>query len=188
MKEKLQEYALIAEIISAICIVLSLIFVGLQVRQSAQETAFNTEAIRGQVRESMLNSDITQLTYYADNPYLISMEFHDGELTREEIGKFVGIMLVLIRQRENYWVQHANGILDDDTFNAYFNVLLATIESDETAARIWQNYADARMGVPGFVDYTDNMLEARKITGEDASSGASDWADGLELPPRQAQQ
>ena len=31
MKEKLQEYALIAEIISALCIVLSLIFVGLQV-------------------------------------------------------------------------------------------------------------------------------------------------------------
>ena len=30
MKEKLQEYALIAEIISAIAIVLSLIFVGLQ--------------------------------------------------------------------------------------------------------------------------------------------------------------
>jgi len=31
MKEKLQEYALIAEIISALSIVLSLIFVGLQV-------------------------------------------------------------------------------------------------------------------------------------------------------------
>ena len=42
MKEKLQEYALIAEIISAIAIVLSLIFVGLQVRQGSEATDANT--------------------------------------------------------------------------------------------------------------------------------------------------
>ena len=186
MKEKLQEYALIAEIISAICIVLSLIFVGFQVRQSARETALNTEAIRGQVRESMLNSDISQLTYFADNPYMLSMEFHDGELTREEIGRSVGSSLVMIRQRENYWVQHANGILDDDTFNAYFNVLLAAIESDDTSARIWQTYSDGQMGVPGFVAYANRMLEARK--GTDTRQTALDWADGLELPARRTQQ
>ena len=54
MKEKLQEYALIAEIISALAIVVSLIFVGLQVRQGSETTVANTEAIRSQVRESML--------------------------------------------------------------------------------------------------------------------------------------
>ena len=41
MKEKLQEYALIAEIISAICIVLSLIFVGLEIEQSTKQSRIN---------------------------------------------------------------------------------------------------------------------------------------------------
>ena len=54
MKEKLQQYALVAEIVSALAIVLSLIFVGLQVKQGSEQTAANTEAIRSQVRESML--------------------------------------------------------------------------------------------------------------------------------------
>jgi len=41
VKEKLQEYALIAEIISAICIVLSLIFVGLEIEQSTKQSRIN---------------------------------------------------------------------------------------------------------------------------------------------------
>jgi hypothetical protein len=42
---KLEKWALVAEIVSAIAIVLSLIFVGLQVRQGASATALNTRAI-----------------------------------------------------------------------------------------------------------------------------------------------
>ena len=187
MKEKLQEYALIAEIISAICIVLSLIFVGLQVRQSAEETAFNTEAIRGQVRESMLNSDISQLAYFADYPYLISMEFHDGELTREEIGRMAGTSLVMIRQRENYWVQHENGILDDETFTAYFDVLLAAIETSDITRAIWNNIAASRLAVPAFVDFTNQRLAERMAKGEGLNEGG-DWADGITLPPKQTAQ
>jgi len=38
MKEKLQEYALIAEIISGIAIVISLVFVGIQIQQGTEET------------------------------------------------------------------------------------------------------------------------------------------------------
>ena len=42
VKEKLQEYALIAEIISAICIVLSLIFVGLEIDQNTKQSRLNS--------------------------------------------------------------------------------------------------------------------------------------------------
>ena len=44
MKEKLQEYALVAEIIGAVAIVVSLLFVGIQVRQS--NTIAATDAIK----------------------------------------------------------------------------------------------------------------------------------------------
>ena len=42
MKEKLKEYALIAEIISALAIVASLIFVGLEVRQNTETLVIST--------------------------------------------------------------------------------------------------------------------------------------------------
>jgi hypothetical protein len=43
---RLEKWALIAEIVSAFAIVLSLIFVGIQISQSSDETALNTSAIQ----------------------------------------------------------------------------------------------------------------------------------------------
>jgi hypothetical protein len=55
MREKLQEYALIAEIIGGIAIVASLIFVGFQVQQTADETALNTRQM-----QAMAFQDLSQ--------------------------------------------------------------------------------------------------------------------------------
>lgn len=44
MKEKLQEYALVAEIISALAVVAGLVFVGLEINQSTEQNALNTRA------------------------------------------------------------------------------------------------------------------------------------------------
>ena len=43
---KLKDYAFVAEILSAVAVVASLIFVGFQVQQQAEETALNTRAIQ----------------------------------------------------------------------------------------------------------------------------------------------
>ena len=51
---KLERWALIAEIVGGVAIVLSLIFVGLQVRQSAEQTALNTDAIRADAIQSLV--------------------------------------------------------------------------------------------------------------------------------------
>ena len=75
MKKNLQEYALLAEIVSAISIVLSLIFVGIQIGQGADETAANTRAVNGQVRESMMNVEINLLSLVAEHPYLYDLAF-----------------------------------------------------------------------------------------------------------------
>jgi hypothetical protein len=45
LKGKLQEYALVAKIISAIAVVEGLIFVGFQIRQSTEEVSLSTYAI-----------------------------------------------------------------------------------------------------------------------------------------------
>ena len=52
MKEKLQEYALLAEVISAIAIVISLIFVGIQINQNTEQSRL--DAIIGIKKETLI--------------------------------------------------------------------------------------------------------------------------------------
>jgi hypothetical protein len=68
LKEKLQEYALIAEIIGAIAIVASLIFVGLQVRLSAEETAQNTLQMQAMVYQALQDEIVERNLLNATSP------------------------------------------------------------------------------------------------------------------------
>jgi len=53
--DQLKKYALIAEIVGGIAVVLSLIFVGLQIRQSSQETALNTRAVQANAYQDLIS-------------------------------------------------------------------------------------------------------------------------------------
>jgi len=132
VKEKLQEYALLAEIISAICIVVSLIFVGLQVRQAADETAANSEAVRSTVRQSMMNADLQLLTNMQSNEIALNPD------NAEPLVKSIEVHASL-RTRSSYWIEYKNGFIDDETLNSYFIPLLAQISSTEYGKIVWQN-------------------------------------------------
>lgn len=71
MKEKLQEYVLIAEIIGGMAIVGSKIFVGLQVRQTAHETALNTRQMQPAVFQDLQNKIIELNILDATDPGLL---------------------------------------------------------------------------------------------------------------------
>ena len=59
MKEKLQEYALIAEVVSAIAIVISLIFVGIEISQNSEiQVQSNTQSVVREWRSSVASISI----------------------------------------------------------------------------------------------------------------------------------
>jgi hypothetical protein len=73
MKEKLQEYALMAEIISAVAIVISLVFVGLQIQQTSEETALNTAAIKADSYQALVGQVLTLNSDVYNNPQLAEL-------------------------------------------------------------------------------------------------------------------
>ena len=74
MKDKLQEYALISEIIGGIGIIASLIFVGFQVKQNAEETALNTRQMQSDAY-TQLSINITNINRDTlDHPELIAIQ------------------------------------------------------------------------------------------------------------------
>ena len=157
VKEKLQEYALLAEIISAICIVLSLVFVGLQVRLGAEETAANSRALEANVRESMLNADLSLIQNMMDYPSLVKFNFSARfqDFSDVELRSFVHFVSMM-RTRENYWVQHENGLLDTATYLSYRTTFINLMDRSDFHLDMWKNNNDEL--VPGFKAEIDNLL------------------------------
>jgi len=147
VKEKLQEYALIAEIIGAVAIVFSLVFVGVQVQQGSIQTEANTEAIRGQVRESMMYADLQIIEFYGQYIPEEERPLSNWDLYYE----------MTMRTRENYWMQYRNGLLDEDTFNSYTLVFVDIIHSKPEFRDRWENESQNEV-VVGFRDEINRRL------------------------------
>ena len=154
MKEKLQQYALIAEIISAICIVLSLVFVGLQVRQGAEETAANSEAIRAQVRQAMMQAEIDMVQYSGSNNLMTR------DSTPENLDQAVAIAIAFQRTRELYWIQHENRLLDDATYLSYRSIFIKNLHDQILWKEQWDDAVANNLLNPGFVAEINAILAA----------------------------
>ena len=134
MKEKLQEYALIAEIIGAIAIVISLLFVGLQISQSNEETALNTKAIQSSVRQSILHEDLEGLYLYMDYPYLNKRV----DISPEEEVQVKAQIISFIRMRESLWLQYHDGLIDEETWLSYRQPLTNVVFQSQIGRDMWE--------------------------------------------------
>ena len=158
---KLEKWALIAEIVSAIAIVLSLVFVGFQVRQGAEATDNNTAATRGQVLESLMNADLDVLMLAAEHPYLVSFSFNPDEHTEQEIGRATVNFYVLLRTRDHFWKQFNSGFLDEATYVSYRNTLLLMVTKSAFYRREWEAQIGHGWLDTGFVE--DINAELRNL-------------------------
>ena len=111
--ETLQKYAHIAEIIGAVAIIVSLIFVGLEVRQSNILVA--TDSLRegtqiwvAQHAESFGTEESTAFMRRAVNYY--------QELSPDEQGRFFARVIGYVAAFDNIYNQYAVGSLREDVF------------------------------------------------------------------------
>ena len=122
MKERLQEYAFIAEIIGGIAIVASLLFVGYQVQQ-------NSEALLAGSRQNLLEADLQVLDNMMDYPRLYDVP-NQNDFSGEEMLRLRVHFVTMMRIREYAWMQFNNGILDEQTFQAYLEPLNFIFDSN----------------------------------------------------------
>jgi hypothetical protein len=115
---KLEKWALIAEILSAIAVVVSLVFVGLQIRQGAEETALNTRAIETSAFQD-LTTQINAITMeIAGNSQLAELGARIRQGGRPETPQEQLQMVVLIfsvyRHGELAFRQYENELIDEE--------------------------------------------------------------------------
>ena len=147
---KLEKLSAAAELVSSIAIVVTLGYLAIQTRQ-------NTTAIQATVRQAMLADDLEIIRQQLDYPSATPARFGGSDLTDEELIQLNSTLLALVRVRENQWLQHQNGVIDEQTWLTYRTALTAVFSTEFT--RSWfRNRADRGEFDPEFVDMVNEFF------------------------------
>lgn len=117
----------ITQIIAVVAVVASLIFVGLQVRQDAEQTRLNTSALKATSHHAISDSFNHLNTTLATNPDLAriwdaGLQGVDN-LNREELTAFHSILIAYVRIFETLYFQSENGTMAKELWEAEKRVL-----------------------------------------------------------------
>jgi hypothetical protein len=136
----------ICELVGAVTVIVSLLYVAFQLRQS-------TKAIVANSRQGLLDCEMTLLGDYithAIDPHLIGDEI---KLKPEDERRFIWIVIKALRIREAAWHQYRLGTLDEDSWNSYM-APVAGIFSTRRARKVLDFY----VGAPAFMSLIRERL------------------------------
>jgi len=157
--EELQRWALIAEIVGGLAVVMSLIFVGLEVRQTAEETALNTQSIRASAYQDLVQqlSEINSLLI--ENPELSRVRrivIDGGDLDSvSDIDLFNSFARLIIRHADMAFYQFRSGLVEEARLRSMAGPLGAEVFSNKYGLAIWDGMS--RGLSEEFVDYANSF-------------------------------
>lgn len=152
----LEDWAFVSQIVGALAVVASLIYLALQIRHS-------NVLSRAQARQSMMELTQDQLLLQVSDPSVWLGVFSEEPLSLEEKVKVNMWLTLFMRQREYEWFTHQEGIMDSRMFNAYAGVI-CVILGTERNRRWWALRKDIKEFDSGFVEFVDDLLAESPLT------------------------
>lgn len=164
------KWSAIAEILGAIAIVATLVYLAVQTQYLADQTELlaeqsrqNTAAVQASTRQAMLAEDRELLTLAFESPEVFEIMTREvGSLTDAERIRMMAWLVVFIRGRENQWLQYQNGVIDEATWTTYGNAI-APILSFEITRPWWVARSATGEWDPRFVAYVNEVLARTEI-------------------------
>ena len=131
---RLQEYALIAEIVGGAAVVVSLVFVGIQLRANANvleaQAVFDLREANGSlVRDLTGNRELSEVLYRGYNDYASL-----SDLERWRFGLWVNEVL---RIRLLAWEYGQRGLLEEEEFESWQTVTCDYLSAYPGARAVW---------------------------------------------------
>ena len=127
------KWSAIAEILSAVAIVATLLYLAVQTQQTNRGLLANSRAIT-------MTADVSFLMD-ADE-FLIANGTPREELSPTQGERLVRQTIAYLRIREFAWFQYQDGILDESAWNSYLRPTVGLFESENFLA-IWAGYQDS---------------------------------------------
>lgn len=155
----------ISEMLSAIAILATLIYLAIQTKQSAK-------AVQASTRQEILASDQQFIMYAASNPE-IELIRYKPHLSDEEKIRLGFFLTTFVRIRENNWLQHKNGVLDDATWDTYRRSIIIML-GPASARNWWQHISSVGTYNPEFESEVSETLAAAPVQQESRLLNAFD--------------
>lgn len=155
---KLQEWALVAEIVGAIAVVVSVLYVGLEVRQNSA----TLEAASFQAVSDSLTDFTASIGRGAELTRIYTAGLAEGRsgLTDSEWNQFNLLMVAMVRRLENAYFQDQQGFIPEDQWDglskAYDFVVLTP------GGREWLSDPDTRdLYADSFIEFIEDRAQSR---------------------------
>ena len=144
----LEEYAYLAQILGVIVVVITLVYLSIQVRQGAS-------LLRSEARQAQVNNDQNNVYRFLEHPEIGRIYCSKETPSFEEKIRLNFWIVASMRAREHEWLQYRSGHLDQTTWDSYRNVIPFSLGT-ERARRLWQISKPAFN--PDFVEMVDKMM------------------------------
>lgn len=161
MRHKTPRFKFLAELASAIAVVVSLVFVGLEVRETARQTRLNTEALRLAAYQDLI-AQIAQFNTAMLDPGAASVYLKiidprgDWEsMSPIEQSQADRVLFLLVRHADMAFYQFEQGLLSEERLNSAVRPFTADL-----AVPIFRSFWERSKGnfVPTFQAYIDSQL------------------------------
>lgn len=148
----LQKWALVAEIVSAVVVVVSIVFLIFEVRS-------NTEAMQAQGLQSIAERTQQISLSVALDPELaeISSLFWGVSAEQNRINSY---LVSVMKIGEESFIQYHNGNLDEDVWQSRASYVLMHMQN-EAARRIFEAITSSGNWVPKYVEWLTQEIDIR---------------------------
>jgi hypothetical protein len=157
-------YRMVAEIASASAVVLTLVFVGLQLREASRQTSLNTTSLQVAAYQD-LNAQITHFNELLLDPALAIVferindrgwDWSRFDPTQRRQAR--SLLFMRVRQADMAYYQFERGMLSEERLNSALRPFLEDIDRPVVRA-FWDERAPKQ--VPGFRDYINRRIAER---------------------------
>lgn len=145
----LEHYAYLAEVIGNIVVVVTLIYLSIQVQQGK-------ELLRSESRQAQVANDQNGVYKLVDHPELGRLFSQTETPGFEEKTKLQFWIIGQMRAREHEWLQHRSGAMDEETWKSYRDVIYFLLGT-ERARALWAMCAP--FFNPDFAEVVEKMMK-----------------------------
>ena len=142
------------EIVASIAVLISLVFLNVQIRQTNSLT-------RSEARQAQVVIDQEHIAKFIEHPDLASAYASKEHLDHDDKTRLWFWVVLSMRAREHEWFQYQHGALDAQSWDSYKRVIPFTLGTNRTR-RYWsvtRGFFD-----PGFAELVDDMIRDQPET------------------------
>jgi len=153
MKAKTSE---IIEIVSAIAVVVSLLFVGMEIRNSSKQTEQNTQALQIAAYQDLIGRIVEINSIGIEESATIESLVASSSRSEQQIEKLNAFLWMIFRHGDMAYFQFENEAISEERMRSAMAPLLLRLNTPYVVER-WKNIN--RVFVPSYRAYIDEQIE-----------------------------